>query len=949
MHGREQGLALTSGQVGRRTWSARRWLAWIAIIAITLAVFAMYMGTLTLQSLVFEEGLSVIFCSRPLPELMHTLIYEDLHPPLHYLLLHFWMLAAGSSERAVRMPSVLAAILLVPLSLAVVREVWGQEGERTLHGTGLGIAAAGLAASSPFVAYYAQETRMYSLVAALALATTWSFLRATRSHDAPQRFLLRARRWGAFSCLLAASLYTQYFSLFLVPAFLLYGLLLDRRSWRPMVLSMLATALLYVPWLRPAYLQMRRLLYAPDYWVTTRIDVWSFLRMIWNAFVPSVPKQLAVLGAALASILLMRLARQTELRLSQRRKRTLLILLTSLIPLVLTYVVVSLMPKFVARYTIVAAAPLYICLVLVLYSVLGQASKWSRALFYVLVAAAIIISLRSATAVVEGRENSRADIRSVSAYLSQHAQPNDAFLMMENAPYAFQYYYHGDTPLYGLHVGIDFPHGANVLNEILSTKPRRLWLILWHHEFADPTDMLVTELLRVGREVLVEEQFLGHQLRAFDIDDYDHPVVAFPQPQKILDAFFAPGLQLLGVDRFRDAGGQLHYVCYWQATKLLQHNYSLTLSLQDAEGNEYLRKHQALSTDYFLPPAWPVNTPLRGRVDLILPKDLPALPYQVYVSVFDPDSQGDVDLIDAGGSPVGRALLVEEIFLPKSAMSKAMTEVTNPLQVDLRSGLDVLGFALDRGAYHQGDLLALTLWWRRTDMPLEAMAVQFRMMDSSGQVAWQDERPVLAGYSPSQWQEGETNRAVYRLAVPSDLASDEYQLQVGLAGQWATLSELGIEARVHLYDRPAIQYALDLTFEPDDVSISVRQDIVLLGHDLSTAVVRPGGTVKVTLYWQTQEPIATSYKVSVQVLSPDMQLVAQDDSIPVSWTYPTTAWLPGEIVIDEHVLTVAPEAPPGSYTLIALIYDPKNSGRLNVEQAGRVEDHATLNVLEIAP
>ena len=102
-------------------------LAWAAIVILTLAVFALYVRTLDKQSLVFEEGLSVIFASRPLPQLMQTLIYEDLHPPLHYLVLHFWMILAGDGERAVRMPSALAAVLLVPLAFAVVREVWGQE------------------------------------------------------------------------------------------------------------------------------------------------------------------------------------------------------------------------------------------------------------------------------------------------------------------------------------------------------------------------------------------------------------------------------------------------------------------------------------------------------------------------------------------------------------------------------------------------------------------------------------------------------------------------------------------------------------------------------------------------------------------------------------------------------------------------------------------------------
>ena len=106
----------------------------LAVIGITtLVVFALYVCTLGKQSLWFDEGLSVNFASRPLAELIDTLMYRDIHPPLYYLLLHFWMPLAGTSEWAVRLPSAFAALLLVPLSFAVVRETWGRDSGTTKH------------------------------------------------------------------------------------------------------------------------------------------------------------------------------------------------------------------------------------------------------------------------------------------------------------------------------------------------------------------------------------------------------------------------------------------------------------------------------------------------------------------------------------------------------------------------------------------------------------------------------------------------------------------------------------------------------------------------------------------------------------------------------------------------------------------------------------------------
>lgn len=184
----------------------------------------------------------------------------------------------------------------------------------------------------------------------------------------------------------------------------------------------------------------------------------------------------------------------------------------------------------------------------------------------------------------------------------------------------------------------------------------------------------------------------------------------------------------------------------------------------------------------------------------------------------------------------------------------------------------------------------------------------------------------------------EVNRAIYRLALPSDLAGGEYLLQVGDGDRWRSLAELDIVSREHQYDRPPMQEALDLSFE---------QGIALLGYDLQAPSPKPGERISVTLYWQAQERIATSYKVGVQLLSPDLHIAAQDDSIPARWTYPTTAWLPGEIVTDEHPLTIASEAAPGSYTLIVVLYDERNASRLGVEQRGTISDHAVLTVLDL--
>ena len=900
-------------------------------VALELGAFALYTRTLGTQSLWFDEGLSVAFASRSLPEVMHTLIYEDLHPPLYYLLLHIWMALSGTSEWAVRLPSALAILLLLPVAYATVRELWMSEQSEGAEASQVGLAAGALIAASPFLAYYAQETRMYALVALLSLAATCGLLRALRKHS--------LSAWCAFSVLFAASLYAQYFAAFLLPAFFLYVLIWERTKLRSLLLSLILAAVLYLPWLFPTYQQMGRLLRSPDYWTSTRINLRWFVQAMWTTFFPDASHQVAIIGTVLALIVLQYIVRHRRVLVSSLARRSVLVLLTVLIPLALTYAVVSLAPKFAARYAIVAAAPLYIVLATALQIVAGR-SPYGRWTFALVMFAAVSVSMGSAMPILNGAAQMRDDARGLANYLNANAVPGDALLLAENAPYALQYYYRGNTPQFGVHVGVDAVHSAQTLNSILKSNPRRIWLILWHHEFADPTDLLVTELLRIGREVSIEQQFHGYQLRAFDILDFDHPIAGIPQPATALDATFAPGLSLLGWDRITHEAGRWHYVFYWSARNSLFRNYSLNVSLRDGQGNVYLQWHQAMSTDYFLPPAWPTNTPIRGRADIVLPADLPSVPFVVYLSVYDPVDRRPVDVLGAGGTPIGSSLLLEEVILDKASLAREATKPDRVVSVDMGKGLELFGHGELAERYGQGQNLALTLWWRASGNIVEDAPVRFRLLDTTGQAVLQTEHPLVTGYPATAWHDGEINRGIYGIVIPSDAPGGTHELQAAVDDRWVSIGMFELVPVDHLFERPPMQYSLDLPFE---------QGISLLGYDLPTKTVAPGGTLTLALYWQASQSLRTSYKVSVQLLSPESQLVAQDDSIPRQWTYPTTSWLPGEIVRDEHTLTLPPQIDNGSHEVVVLLYDPTSGTRLRTVQMGQTMDRASLVRLSTSP
>src|SRR5687767_9545014 len=131
-----------------------------------------------------DEAIAVGIATHE-PAEIPRLLRQDGSPPLYYLLLHGWMTLVGQGEAATRSLSLLFAALAVPVAW------WAAGGRRA------GAAAAAIVAVCPFVGYYAQEARMYTLVAVLSLVATAAFVQ--RRHvtlGAALVLLLYTHTWG---------------------------------------------------------------------------------------------------------------------------------------------------------------------------------------------------------------------------------------------------------------------------------------------------------------------------------------------------------------------------------------------------------------------------------------------------------------------------------------------------------------------------------------------------------------------------------------------------------------------------------------------------------------------------------------------------------------------------------------------------------------------------------
>jgi hypothetical protein len=223
-----------------------------------LAVAALVLASLLLRSTALharywiDEGLSVGIAQHDLADIPGLLV-QDGSPPLYYLLLSVWIDIAGFGEADTHVLSLGLVLLMVPVAFAAAR---------TLFGPRAGWLAGALAACNPFLTYYAQETRMYALVALLSMVVAAAFGLV---------FVQRRRAWlPVFALALCLLMYTHNWGLFFAAGAASAVALVARRARGPArrallrdgLLSFGAVAVAYLPWV-PTLLEQARHTGAP--------------------------------------------------------------------------------------------------------------------------------------------------------------------------------------------------------------------------------------------------------------------------------------------------------------------------------------------------------------------------------------------------------------------------------------------------------------------------------------------------------------------------------------------------------------------------------------------------------------------------------------------------------------------------------------------------------------
>lgn len=147
-----------------------------AVFLIIISLLALYFRVFSLQhagDLWIDEIYSYYFSGKnSVFDVVKSLYNEDLHTPLYFILLHFWMkftrlFGVGENDTIMRLLGFMPSFLIVPFSYFAGKKLFNKM---------TGAFAALFFAFSPFLIYYTTELRFYGMACFYAFLSSYYFV-----------------------------------------------------------------------------------------------------------------------------------------------------------------------------------------------------------------------------------------------------------------------------------------------------------------------------------------------------------------------------------------------------------------------------------------------------------------------------------------------------------------------------------------------------------------------------------------------------------------------------------------------------------------------------------------------------------------------------------------------------------------------------------------------------
>ncbi|MFC1465339.1 MAG: glycosyltransferase family 39 protein [Candidatus Brachytrichaceae bacterium NZ_4S206] len=650
---------------------------WLLLGSILLLAIVLRFHKIGTQSLWYDEGNSARIAERSL-----ALIVEgaagDIHPPLYYIALKYWRVAFGEDEAALRSFSAVCGVLTVLCAYLIGRDAFGRR---------VGQVAAFLLAVMPFAIYYAQEARMYALLALCAAVSTWAVIRMGRLGMGDGR--LEIGDWQSpisnlqsliiillYVAATTAGLWTHYAYPFVMiaqgVAYLVLTLLNSRatfhdphptRRWRSaLILYVLANVVaiaLFLPWLPVAVRQVQG-------WGGDR-PTYALGPALLDAYRTLIVGRTLPAGQATLPVGLFTVFVALGAGLGGREKSAnrLGMLALAGLPLALLFVF-GLYREAYLKFLLVCLPPLCVLAArgiaeiadwrLEIGNLQSPISNLLITAITLISAATLIPSLRN---LYDDPAYARDDYRSIQRLIAADARPDDAVLFLApNQWEVFTYYQRDDRNLFPLTYRPASYEAVAAEMQAIASVHRRIFALYFAERDADPEGWY--ELWMSGNLYKVHERWVGNIRLAIYDSGADHS--AWPV---IPGATFGEAIALveargrLGEMR---RGDVVPLELTWQAQTKLDRRYKVFVHIGPPDGAPVAQHDSEPVAGYRPTDGWSPDERIVDRRGAWIGPDVPPGAYGVFVGLYDPDTGARLPVIQSGAS-VGDRLKLGEITI----------------------------------------------------------------------------------------------------------------------------------------------------------------------------------------------------------------------------------------------------------------------------------------------
>ena len=838
------------------------------------------------QSLWFDEGWSAHAAAQP--NLIEAAAADATNPPLYYLLLHVWVRLLGESEFALRLFSLMAALLALALAGKMAH---------TLFGGRAAVMALGLGALSPLLWWAAREARMYTLLALLVAICALAWHRLLRRAGFGWWLAL----WLAQLALLYAHNTGPVLVLWLNAATLLAWAARRRGALHPeprrWIAGQAAVLLLWLPYFLTRFVTLGEANVAvfspPELHGRALLALWMAFwqtpweRVLWEPLLPAL--YLALLAATIALIPWRQPAARWQI------VHWLFIIAGLLAGLTV------LGNALHGRY-LVMTIPLLLVPIASGIVRLPHIGKAAVLLIFAGVAGLNFVTLRDSPF----RHD---DARAIVAYYAATLGAQDSVLMWSYADrYELAYYWERLRPQAER---ITLPEGAD-LDAILPLLPTAgdVSLNVWFTQRADYRGMLGCIL--GASTSAVPETFTVHGMTDYRFHDIDLMVPVLAKQDQTFADINGPIARLIAAAQPAPATPD-RALCLPLEIELLRahpHELKAAVVALNAGGWEIARADAVFAqADQRTAERLSPGERMTAFPLLRFPLGTPPGEYRLLVRIYDevaaPSGFEPVGVAAIGGRDV---LLATWQALPGAVWhGDRGLELETVVNLALADGLVLLAHSAVAApiAAANGERLRLTLLW-----------------DGIGELPALTLRDAEAGWSleiaPGTLRADGLTRDWRTITIPADAPSGEALLMLP---DGTAIARYRIDALPFTAEPPPFATAVDAVFP------GVGQLVGFSTEPLSLAA-----SPQVTLVWHANDStVRDSYTVFVQLISDDGRVIAQSDALPAAGARPTSSWRPDEYIEDRHSLTYNPLAAPGRVRLIAGLYDALTGERVRTE------------------